>query len=51
MFNPLTGTLVINTLPMLLPASALVNTLGMANMGIGSVLTFAGILTVMKKPE
>lgn len=47
-FNPLTGTLVINALPMLLPASALVNALGMANMGIGSVLTFAGILAVMK---
>lgn len=50
-FNPLTGTLVINALPMLLPASALVNALGMANMGIGSVLTFAGILAVMKKPD
>lgn len=50
-FNPLTGTLVINALPMLLPASALVNALGMANMGIGSVLTFAGILAVMKKSE
>ena len=49
-FNPLTGTLVINALPMLLPSSALVNALGMANMGIGSVLTFAGILAVMKKP-
>ena len=50
-FNPLTGTLVINALPMLLPASALVNALGMSNMGIGSVLTFAGILAVMKKAE
>ena len=44
-------TLVINALPMLLPASALVNALGMDNMGIGSMLTFAGILAVMKKPE
>ena len=50
-FNPRTGTLVINALPMLLPASALVNALGMSNMGIGSVLTFAGILAVMKKAE
>ena len=49
--EPLTGTLVINALPMLLPASALVDALGMANMGIGSVLTFAGILAVMKKAE
>lgn len=50
-FNPLTGTVVINALPMLLPASALVNALGMANMGIGSMLTFAGILAVMKKAD
>lgn len=42
--NPLTATLVLNALPMLLPASAFVNALGMANMGLGSVLTFGGLL-------
>lgn len=46
-FNPLTATLVINALPMLLPASAAVNALGIANMGIGSVLTFAGLLALL----
>lgn len=45
--NPLTATLVINALPMLLPASPAVNALGMANMGIGSVLTFAGLLALL----
>lgn len=47
MLNPLTATLVINALPLLLPASALVNALGMANMGIGSVLTFGGALALL----
>lgn len=48
-FNPLAATLVINALPMLLPSSAFVNALGMANMGIGSVWTFAGLLWLTKK--
>ncbi len=46
-FNPLAGTLVFNALPLLLPASALVNALGMANMGLGSVWTFGGLLTLL----
>ena len=50
-FNPLTATLLLNSLPMLLPTSAFVNALGMANMGLGSVLCFGGILTLMKKAE
>lgn len=45
--NPLTATLVINALPMLLPASPAVNALGMANMGVGSVVTFAGLLALL----
>lgn len=48
-FNPLMGTLVINALPMLLPPSAFVNALGMANMGLGSVLTFGGLLWLVQK--
>lgn len=47
-FNPLTATLVLNALPMFL-SGAFVNALGMANMGIGSVLTFGGILWLLKK--
>lgn len=50
-FNPLTATLVLNALPMLLPASHVINALGMANMGIGSVLTFAGLLALLPKTE
>lgn len=50
-FNPLAGTLVLNALPLLLPATALVNALGMANMGVGSVLTFGGMLALLKKLE
>lgn len=46
-FNPLTATLVLNSLPMLLPASPLVNALNMANMGMGSVLTFGGVLALL----
>lgn len=47
LLNPLTATLAINALPLLLPASPFVNALGMANMGIGSVLTFAGLLALL----
>ena len=50
-FNPLTATVLLNALPVLLPASPVVNALGMANMGIGSVLTFAGLLTLLPKAE
>ncbi|MBQ8201204.1 MAG: hypothetical protein IJZ74_05490 [Clostridia bacterium] len=46
-FNPLTATLLINALPVLFPASPLMNALGMANMGIGSVLTFGGMLAML----
>jgi len=46
-FNPLTGTLVLNALPLLFPSSPLINALGMANMGLGSVLTFGGTLALL----
>ena len=32
---------------MILPASPAVNAIGMANMGIGSVVTFAGLLALL----
>lgn len=49
--NPLTATVVLNGLPMVLPALPVVNALNMANMGLGSVLTFAGLLVLTKKME
>lgn len=48
-FNPLTATLLLNALPMIVPGSKLVNALGMANMGIGSVITFGGLLGLLGK--
>ncbi len=50
-FNPLAATFVLNALPMLLPATAAMNALGMANMGIGSVLTFGSMLALLPKWE
>lgn len=46
-FNPMAAALVLNGLPLLLPASPLVNALNMASMGLGSVLTFGGILILL----
>lgn len=46
-FNPLTGTLLLNSLPLFLSASPLVNALSMASMGLGSALTFGGILLLL----
>ena len=45
--NPLTATIVINALPLLLPASPAVNALGIANMGLGSAVTFGGLLALL----
>ena len=45
-FNPLTGFLLFNILPEFLPASPMINALSMANMGMGSVITFGGLLAV-----
>lgn len=50
-FNPLTATVLLNALPMILPASPLVNALGMANMGVGSVLTFTGWLALLHRQQ
>ena len=46
-FNPLTATLVLNGLPLLLPSSPFMNALNMASMGLGSVMTFGGILILL----
>lgn len=46
-FNPLTAAIVLNVLPMIAPNTALVNGLSMANMGIGSLLTFSGLLALL----
>lgn len=46
-FNPLLGMVLLNAVRLIAPASELVNALGMANMGIGSTLTFAGLLILM----
>lgn len=46
-FNPLTAALVLNGLPLLLPSSPFMNALNMASMGLGSVMTFGGILILL----
>ncbi len=46
-FNPLTASVILNVLPMIAPNTPLVNGLSMANMGVGSVLTFAGFLMLL----
>lgn len=48
-FNPVTGAVIMNVLPMLFPATELINALGMASMGIGSVITFGGLLAVWRE--
>lgn len=48
-FNPLLATILLNILPEIAPNTPLVNGLGMANMGIGSLLTFAGLLVLLVK--
>lgn len=50
-FNPLLATVILNILPEILPNTALVNALGMANMGIGSLWTFAGLLVLLMKKD
>lgn len=46
LFNPLLCTFLINALPMFAPNMELINALSMANMGIGSILTFGGFLCI-----
>lgn len=48
-FNPLTAASVLNLLPAIAPNTALMNALNMANMGIGSLLTFGGLLLLLPK--
>jgi hypothetical protein len=49
--NPLMASLIFNALPYLLPRTAFVNALCMANMGFGSVLTFGGMLLLLPQRE
>lgn len=49
--NPLTATVVLNALPLFAPNTPFVNALNMANMGIGSLLTFGGMLLLLKKQK
>lgn len=45
-FNPLAAAVLLNLLPMIAPNTPLMNGLNMASMGIGSLLTFGGLLAV-----
>ena len=49
--NPLTATVVLNALPLFAPNTPVVNALNMTNMGIGSLLTFGGMLLLLKKQK
>lgn len=48
-FNPLITKVLIPIIAMILPNTKLVNALNMADMGIGSLITFAGLLILLKK--
>lgn len=50
-FNPLTGSFLMNALPLIAPNTPLINALGMANMGVGSVLTFGALLALTPGKE
>ena len=48
-FNPLTGKIILNILAMVLPNSEFINGVRMSNMGIGSLITFAGWRILLEK--
>ena len=48
-FNPLAPKVLIPTIAMFLPNTKIVNGLNMADMGIGSLITFAGLLLLLEK--
>lgn len=48
-FNPLTTKVLIPIIAMILPNTKLVNGLNMADMGIGSLITFIGLLMLLEK--
>lgn len=48
-FNPMISKVVITPVAMILPNTKIVNGLNMADMGIGSLITFVGLLILLKK--
>lgn len=48
-FNPLTGKVVLNALAMVAPNTKFANGIRMSNMGIGSLITFVGLLILLDK--
>ena len=48
-FNPLTAKVIIPIVAMVLPNTKIVNGLNMADMGIGSLITFVGLLILLNK--
>lgn len=48
-FNPLTAKVLIPIIAMVLPNTKIVNGLNMADMGIGSLITFVGLLILLNK--
>ena len=48
-FNPLTGKVVLNAIAMVAPNTEFVNGIRMSNMGIGSLITFAGLWILLGK--
>lgn len=50
-FNPLVAKILIPAISMVLPNTKLVNGLNMADMGIGSLLTFIGLLVLLEKQQ
>lgn len=50
-FNPLVAKVLIPIIAMVLPNTKIVNALNMADMGIGSFITFAGLLILFEKHQ
>lgn len=48
-FNPLAAKVLIPIIAMILPNTKIVNGLNMADMGIGSLITFVGLLILINK--
>ncbi len=48
-FNPLAAKVLIPIIAMILPNTKIVNGLNMADMGIGSLITFAGLMILLEK--
>lgn len=50
-FNPLAAKVLIPIIAMVLPNTKIVNGLKMADMGIGSLITFVGLLIILNKHQ